>query len=97
MDIISIVDPRIDLNQKVREVVYSSAQNVRYFQTPFSAYSTAGTWVNMIDINNYTGHVYIANRTAVPGTPSGGGFLYVESGALKYKGSSGTVTTIAAA
>lgn len=60
-------------------------------------YYNAGTWVNMIDINNYTGHVFIANRTAVPGTPSGGGFLYVESGALKYKGSSGTVTTIAAA
>jgi hypothetical protein len=26
---------------------------------------------------------------------TGGGLLYVESGALKYRGSSGTVTTIA--
>jgi hypothetical protein len=33
----------------------------------------------------------------VPNTPSGGGVFYVESGALKYKGSSGTVTTIAPA
>lgn len=40
--------------------------------------------------------MFIANRTAAPsGTPSGGGVLYVESGALKYKGSSGTVTTLA--
>ena len=41
--------------------------------------------------------VYVANTASVPGTPSGGGVLYVESGALKYKGSSGTVTTLGAA
>jgi hypothetical protein len=29
--------------------------------------------------------------------PSGGGVLYVEAGALKYRGSSGTITTIAPA
>lgn len=40
----------------------------------------------------------IQNATAVPSTnPSGGGVLYVEGGALKYRGSSGTVTTIAPA
>lgn len=38
-----------------------------------------------------------ANAASTPGTPSGGGYLYVESGALKYKGSGGTVTTLAAA
>jgi hypothetical protein len=38
----------------------------------------------------------IANATTVPTTnPTGGGVLYVEGGALKYRGSSGTVTTIA--
>jgi hypothetical protein len=38
----------------------------------------------------------IANATTVPTTnPTGGGILYVEAGALKYRGSSGTVTTIA--
>lgn len=42
------------------------------------------------------GTVFIGNQTA-PGTPTGGGYLYVESGALKYKGSSGTVTTLGAA
>ena len=40
----------------------------------------------------------IANATTVPTTnPSAGGILYVESGALKYRGSSGTVTTLAPA
>jgi hypothetical protein len=38
----------------------------------------------------------IGNATAVPtGNPTDGGVLYVEAGALKYRGSSGTVTTIA--
>lgn len=38
----------------------------------------------------------IGNADTAPTTnPSGGGVLYVESGALKYRGSSGTVTTIA--
>jgi hypothetical protein len=40
--------------------------------------------------------MYIANATTVPASnPTGGGVLYVEAGALKYRGSSGTVTTIA--
>ena len=39
----------------------------------------------------------IANGTAPTTSPAGMGQLYVESGALKYRGSSGTVTTIAAA
>lgn len=40
---------------------------------------------------------FIANTGSVPGTPTGGGVLYVQSGALKYKGSSGTVTTLGVA
>lgn len=40
----------------------------------------------------------IANTAGAPGSnPTGGGYLYVESGALKYRGSSGTATTLAAA
>jgi hypothetical protein len=39
------------------------------------------------------GWIFIANQTA-PATPTGGGVIYVESGALKYKGSSGTVTVL---
>lgn len=42
--------------------------------------------------------IYIANATTTPTTnPSGGGILFVENGALKYRGPSGTVTTIAPA
>lgn len=42
------------------------------------------------------GVIGIGNADTVPSTnPSGGGVLYVEAGALKYRGSSGTVTTIA--
>ncbi len=41
--------------------------------------------------------LFIADGTAPSSNPSGGGILYVESGALKYRGSSGTVTTVASA
>lgn len=41
--------------------------------------------------------VMFIGNTSAPGTPVSGGYLYVESGALKYKGSSGTVTTLAVA
>lgn len=44
------------------------------------------------------GVIFIANCTTAPTTnPTGGGIFYVEAGALKYRGSSGTVTTIAPA
>lgn len=44
------------------------------------------------------GVIFIANRTTAPGSnPSGGGILYAEGGALRWRGSSGTVTTIAPA
>ena len=39
----------------------------------------------------------LANATAPSTSPAGMGQLYVESGALKFRGSSGTVTTIAVA
>ena len=41
------------------------------------------------------GVLLVANGTAPGSNPTNGGYLYVESGALKYRGSSGTVTTIA--
>jgi hypothetical protein len=41
--------------------------------------------------------IYIPNGTAPTANLAGGGKLYVEGGALKYRGSSGTVTTIAVA
>jgi hypothetical protein len=42
------------------------------------------------------GVMFMANAGTNPSTdPTGGGVLYVDGGALKYRGSSGTVTTIA--
>lgn len=38
--------------------------------------------------------MFIVNGTAPSSDPTGGGILYVESGALKYRGSSGTITTL---
>lgn len=44
------------------------------------------------------GITFIANATTPPSSnPTGGGILYVEAGALKYRGSSGTITTLAEA
>jgi hypothetical protein len=40
--------------------------------------------------------MFIGDANTVPSSnPTGGGILYVEAGALKYRGSSGTITTIA--
>lgn len=45
-----------------------------------------------------SGVVGIGNAAVVPSAnPVGGGVLYVQAGALKYRGSAGTITTIAAA
>lgn len=55
----------------------------------FKGASEIGRW-------NNTG-LTIKNVPADPATPTSGGILYVLGGALKYKGSSGTVTTIAPA
>src|SRR5574343_811803 len=43
------------------------------------------------------GVLHMANGTAPSASLAGGGLLYVEAGALKYRGSSGTVTTLALA
>lgn len=41
-------------------------------------------------------HLFIPNLTTAPTSdPTGGGALYTEAGALKYRGSGGTITTIA--
>ena len=41
--------------------------------------------------------IAIANGTAPTTSPAGGGQMYVEAGALKYRGSSGTITVLGAA
>lgn len=71
-----------------------------YFQFPADVDTVYGhipggpVWPVSALLNS--GPMKLANAAA-PATPTGGGVLYVEAGALKYKGSSGTVTVVAAA
>lgn len=60
--------------------------------------ATQGIRINTTSLGGGVGVLAMANAATSPTTnPTSGGVLYVESGALKYRGSSGTVTTIAAA
>lgn len=62
------------------------------FKTSTMLFSTT------IDLAGGKGVLGIANANTVPSSnPAGGGVLYAEAGALKWRGSSGTVTTIAVA
>jgi hypothetical protein len=63
----------------------------------FRIANTGDIGLNTVDFGSGVGVFAIADGTAPSGTPSGGGVIYVESGALKYKGSSGTVTTLGVA
>lgn len=57
----------------------------------------AGNGVAM-EISRRYGYTKLGNVTAAPSAdPTAGGYLWVEAGALKYRGSSGTVTTVAPA
>jgi hypothetical protein len=54
--------------------------------------------MNTTSLGSGVGVVAIGNANTVPSTnPTAGGVLYAEGGALKWRGSSGTVTTIAPA
>lgn len=60
-------------------------------------YATGNIGLNMLSWGTSASKVIaIGNGTAPSTSPAGGGQLYVESGALKYRGSSGTVTTLGA-
>ena len=53
---------------------------------------------NPTDLTNGSGVIQIKNCSSAPASnATSGGVLYVESGALKWRGSSGTVTTLGAA
>ncbi|MBF0552601.1 MAG: hypothetical protein HQK60_18975, partial [Deltaproteobacteria bacterium] len=57
-----------------------------------------GLLTDAADYAGGQGVIHIHNCTTAPTTnPGSGGILYVSAGALKYKGSSGTVTNLAAA
>ena len=71
-----------------------STDRMGFEATTFNAFmlASAGSY------GSGSGVLFLGNATTAPTTnPTGGGILYVESGALKYRGSSGTVTTLGAA
>lgn len=58
-----------------------------------------GSTTDAFVLNASRGWFTVANATAIPGAAptDGGGYLYADAGALKWRGGSGTVTTIAPA
>lgn len=63
-----------------------------------NANGVANIGINGASFGSGEGVLFMANRVTAPTVnPTGGGILYVVAGALTYRGSSGTVTTIAVA
>jgi len=61
-------------------------------------YNAGNIGFRTVDFGSGVRVIGIANATTVPTTnPTGGGVLYVEAGAIKWRGSSGTITTLGAA
>jgi hypothetical protein len=76
--------------------LYRSAADV--LKTDDSFHVGVNLRLNTTSLGAGTGVVALANASVAPSTnPTGGGVMYAEGGALKWRGSSGTVTTIAAA
>ena len=64
----------------------------------FRVLNNGNLGINLNSFGSGAGVIAIGNASAVPSAnPTGGGILYVDSGALKYRGTSGTVTTVASA
>ena len=81
----------------------AGAESIRFYDVNNSATrllidSTGNVGIGVSAFGTSAANVLgLANATAPSTSPAGMGQLYVEAGALKYRGSSGTVTTIAAA
>jgi hypothetical protein len=81
----------------VRTRISNTAQLVTQ-EVAFFAGPAVQVGSTSVQVGGGSGVVGIANAGTVPTTnPTGGGVLYAEGGALKWRGSSGTVTTIAPA
>jgi hypothetical protein len=67
----------------------------------YGRFDTGNLWLGNAAVANRgstgTNNVYLTNGNVGTGSPVGGGYLYVNAGALHYKGSSGTDTVVAVA
>jgi len=80
-------DGYVYIETGTRIIMVFDGYNVGFFPTGITGSFDSGKNV-----------IFVANATTAPTTdPTGGGILYVEGGALKYRGPNGTVTTIAPA
>lgn len=76
--------------------LYRSAADV--LKTDDSFHVTGNLRINTTSLGSGSVVVALANASVVPSTnPTGGGVLYAEAGALKWRGSSGTVSVVAPA
>lgn len=76
--------------------LYRSSAGV--LRTDTSFHIVQNLRLNTTSVGGGVGVIGLANATTLPGSnPTGGGVLYAEGGALKWRGSNGTVSVIAAA
>lgn len=80
-----------DANLIVDNAIIPSKVDASTWASPGAIGSTSPNTGKFTSISS---PIAFLSNTSAPSTPSGGGYLYVESGALKYKGSSGTVTVL---
>ena len=89
----SFVDTPIVVSRSTGNVTLTSGFVVRRASPTVSSLS-----LNTSSLGSGVGVVGIGNAATVPtNNPTGGGVLYAEGGALKWRGSNGTVTTVAPA
>ena len=94
--IVGIADNTVSANTVPTSLVLSTGTTVATSRMTISSIGNFGINVSSWG-TSAVGVIAIGNGTAPSTSPAGLGQLYVEGGALKYRGSSGTVTTIAAA
>jgi hypothetical protein len=82
---VTSVDEHLTLN---------AAQNAAIDASNSPGGSNAFATIADIILSDANKVAFIENGTPPVDTPTGGGYLYVNAGALKYKGSSGTITTL---
>lgn len=88
-----LLDSPILVNRSSGNITLTPGFLVRRSSSTVSSLS-----LNTSSLGGGQGVFALGNATIVPGSiPTGGGVLYVEAGALKFRGSGGTITTIAIA